>query len=232
MQYIAHPYWEVDLLPDLSAETTVLRCKAQFARHGIPDRVISDCGCQFACGAFRTFAKEWSFEHITSSPRHPKANGKAESAVKIVKNLCRRAAFAGEDPWKAILHWRNTPTEGLHCSPAQRLMSRRLRTHLPVADQLLMPRVINEIPDKLCVKRQMAKLSYDRSAKDLPELNIGQPIRMKPLPGDRTGRWRKGVCLQQVAPGPMLLMWRGQHTVATGSILDLRRESPRCHQGI
>ncbi|KAJ8006345.1 hypothetical protein DPEC_G00134270 [Dallia pectoralis] len=193
-------FWEVDLLPDLSAETTILRCKAQFARHGIPDRVICDCGCQFACGAFRTFANEWSFEHVTSSPRHPKANGKAESAVKIVKNLCRRAAFAGEDPWKAILHWRNTPTEGLYCSPAQRLMSRRLRTHLPVTDQLLTPRVINEIPDKLCMKRRMAKLSYDRSAKDLPELNIGQPIRMKPLPGDRTGRWRKGVCLQQAGP--------------------------------
>lgn len=193
-------FWEVDLLPDLSAETTVLRCKAQFARHGIPDRVISDCGCQFACGAFRAFAKEWCFEHVTSSPRHPKANGKAESAVKIVKSLCRRAAFAGEDPWKAILHWRNTPTEGLHCSPAQRLMSRRLRTHLPVADQLLMPRVITEIPEKLCLKRQIAKLNYDRSARDLPELNVGQPIRMKPLPGDRTGRWRKGVCLQQVGP--------------------------------
>ncbi|KAJ7993830.1 hypothetical protein DPEC_G00258780 [Dallia pectoralis] len=130
----------------------------------------------------------------------PKANGKAESAVKIVNNLCRRAAFAGEDPWKAILHWRNMPTEGLHCSPAQRLMSRRLRTHLPVTDQLLMPRVINEIPHKLCMKRRMAKLSYDRSAKDLPELNIGQPIRTKPLPGDRTGRWRKGVCLQQAGP--------------------------------
>lgn len=50
------------------------------------------------------------------------------------------------------------------------------------------------------MKLQIAKLNYDRSAKDLPELNVGQPIRMKPLPGDRTGRWRKGVCLQQAGP--------------------------------
>ena len=69
-----------------------------------------------------------------SSPRHPKANGKAESAVKIVKGLCRKADRADEDPWKAFLHWRNTPTEGMRCSPEHRLMSRRLRTLLPVAD--------------------------------------------------------------------------------------------------
>lgn len=119
-------------------------------------QVISDCGCQFACGAFRTFAKEWCFEHVTSSSRHPKANGKAESAVKIVKNLCRRAAFAGEDPWKAILHWRN----------------------------------------------------------------IGQPIRMKPLPGDRTGRWKKGVCLQQAGPRSYVVNVEG--TTYRRSRVDLR----------
>ena len=28
---------------------------------------------------------------------------------------------------------------------------------------------------------------------------------MKPLPGDRTGRWRKGVCLQQVGPRSYLV---------------------------
>ena len=31
--------WEIDLLPDLSAEAALRRCKAQVARHGIPDRV-------------------------------------------------------------------------------------------------------------------------------------------------------------------------------------------------
>ena len=89
-------FWEIDLLPDLSADTTIRRCKAQFARHGVPDRAISDCGVQFASGEFRAFAREWGFEHVMSSTRHPKANGKAESAVKIVKSLCRRA--------EAILH--------------------------------------------------------------------------------------------------------------------------------
>ena len=93
------------MLPDLSAETTVLRCKAQFARHGQPDRVITDCGPQFDCETFKRFAKEWDFEHVKSSPRHPKFNGKAESAVKIVKNLCKKAACAGNDSWLAVQQW-------------------------------------------------------------------------------------------------------------------------------
>lgn len=107
--------------------------------------------------------------------------------MKIVKGLCRKADRADEDPWNSFLHWRNTPTEGLRCSPAQLLMSRMLRTLLPVADQLLAPQVITGVTDKLKVKHQVAKLTYDRSAKDLPELHIGQHIRLKPLPGDRTG---------------------------------------------
>ena len=115
---------------------------------------LTDCGSQFDCGTFRRFAKEWDFDHVMSSPRHPKSNGKAESAVKIVKNICKKAASAGDDPWLAILQWRNTPTEGMLSSPAQRLMSRRLRTPLPVADTLLEPRGVTEVPDKLRSKHQ------------------------------------------------------------------------------
>ena len=167
-------------------------------------------------------AREWGFEHVMSSPRHPKANGKAESAMKIIKSLCRKAVAANEDPWKAILCWRNTPTEGLHCSPAQRLMSRRLRTPLPVADQLLMHRVATGIPEKLRGKHQIAKRTYDRSARDLSELNVSQPIRMKPLPGDWTCRWRRG-------PGRTSLMWRGPSIAGTGSISDWQREPLPIH---
>lgn len=56
---------------------------------------------------------------------------------------------------------------------------------------------------------EASKLVYDRSAKDLPELNIGQPIRMKLLPDDRMGRWRRGVCLWQVGPRSYLINVEG-----------------------
>ncbi|GAA6097117.1 uncharacterized protein K02A2.6-like [Tachysurus ichikawai] len=96
-------FWEIELLPDLSAETVIKRCKAQFARHCQPDRVITDNGPQFGA-LFKRFASNWEFEHVTSSPRHPKSNGKAESAVKIAKHLLCKALHDRTDPWKAILH--------------------------------------------------------------------------------------------------------------------------------
>ena len=211
-------FWEIEHLPDLSAETTIKRCKAQFARYGQPDRVITDCGL------FRQFAQHWGFEHVTSSPRHPKANGKAESAVKIAKNICKRASGAGDDAWRAILLWRNTPTVGMDSSPAQRLMARRLKTPLPLTDELLEPCVVPGVKEKIQYKRQVAKHYYDRSAKDLPELRIGQSFRMKPLPGDRTGRWRRGMCLQQVAPRSYLVEVDG--TTYRRNRIDLRPAEP------
>lgn len=124
------------------------------------------------------------FKHVTSSPRHPKANRKAESAVKIAKNLLRKASRDSTDPWKAILHWRNTPTEHMESSPAQRLMSRRLKTSIPVTNRLLELAVVKGVTEKLRHKRQLAKLFYDRSAQVLPELEVGETVRMKP--------WRAG----------------------------------------
>ena len=73
----------------------------------------------------------WDFKHRTSSPGNSKANSKVESAVKTAKNLLRKALSAGTDPYIAILDYRNTPTQGMASSPAQRLMSRRTRTLLP-----------------------------------------------------------------------------------------------------
>lgn len=62
-------FWEIDLLPDLAAETAIQRCKMQFSSYRIPDRVISNCGSQFDCGEFRPFAKEWGFKHFMSTWR-------------------------------------------------------------------------------------------------------------------------------------------------------------------
>ena len=52
-------------------------------------------------------------------PRLQQANDKAESAVKIAKNLLRKEGESGEDPYLSILAHRYTTPEGVHASPIQ-----------------------------------------------------------------------------------------------------------------
>jgi hypothetical protein len=68
-----------------------------------------------------------------------------------------------------------------------------------VANKILEPCVIVGITDKLGHRKHLAKCFYDRTARDLPELEVGETIRMKPLPGDHTGLCSLGTCLQRVA---------------------------------
>ena len=51
--------------------------------------------------------------------------------MKTAKNLLRKALSAGTVPYIAIVDYRNTPTQGMESSPAQRLMTRRTKTLLP-----------------------------------------------------------------------------------------------------
>ena len=74
---------------------------------------------------------------------------KAEAAIKIAKTMLKKEHRDKKDPWLAILDWRNTPTEQIGTSSVQRLMSRRTRTHLPTADELLNPEVVNGVTQKI-----------------------------------------------------------------------------------
>lgn len=57
------------------------------------------------------------------------------------KHLMRKAQTEDKDPYLAILDHRNTPSQGKNVSPAQRLLSRRTQTLLPIRDSLLQPEI-------------------------------------------------------------------------------------------
>ena len=124
-------FWEIDHLPDTKASTTIKKLKCHFARQGIPDIVISDNGPQFACDKFAHFASEWAFEHRPGSSGHQQTNGKSEAAVKDAKRLLRKGKETDGDLYLVVLALRNTPTEAMDTSPAQRLLGRRCETQLP-----------------------------------------------------------------------------------------------------
>ena len=83
-------YIEIALLNHPTAREVITNLKSIFARHRIPEQVISDNGPQYSSQAFTTFAKEYQFQHVTSSPLYPQGNGEAERAIKTIKWLLKK----------------------------------------------------------------------------------------------------------------------------------------------
>lgn len=111
-------YFELDEISSASAKSMIDASKKNFARHGIPEIVVSDGAKGFDGLEFEKFSKEWEFRHTSSSPHHQQGNGKSESAVKIAKAILqktketsariKRSMESDDGIWKAILLWRNT----------------------------------------------------------------------------------------------------------------------------
>ncbi|XP_051905587.1 uncharacterized protein K02A2.6-like [Hippocampus zosterae] len=171
-------YVEIASLASSKSDEVIRHLKSIYARHGIPDRLVSDGGPQFSGTGFRAFAESYGFRHITSSPRYPQGNAEAERAVQTVKGLLKKA----DDPYLALLAYRATPLENGY-SPAQLLMGRRLRTTVPVLPALLDPAV----PDRDAVVRsEREKRTKDAQrynmrhrAQNLVRLDPGQDVWIK-----------------------------------------------------
>jgi len=116
-------FFVLEQLQDTTTTSVVEMLKRSFATYVFPVTVRTDNGPQLVSEEFQEFAREWKFNHITSSPYYAQSNGKAESAVKIAKSLLQKAKRDGRDIWLYLLEWRNVPSQGLDSSPCQRLMS-------------------------------------------------------------------------------------------------------------
>ena len=117
--------------------------------------------------------------------------------MKTIKRLFKKCKESGQSEFLALLNWRNTPTEGIGPSPAQRLMGRRCKTLLPMASTLLKPRYDTEAEEKaLTIRRQKQERYYNRSTKPLKPINPGETVRMK-LPGG--DKWTQGTCTGKLA---------------------------------
>ena len=125
---------------------------------------------------FLTFAKSWGIMTTTSSPTYSQSNGQAERFVQTLKRILKKATDLREDPFLALLEYRNTPVSGMKYSPAQILFSRRLRTKLPIATSLLSPVVVDPSFD-LIRNQARQKRYYDRrGVKPLPSLKRGDVV--------------------------------------------------------
>ena len=124
---------------------------------------------------FAKFAKSWNFLHTTSSPYYSHSIGNAETAVKIAKTLLGKVKRSKLDFYKALLNWRNTPTEGINALPSQQIFLRCTKTKLPTTEKLLVPNVSRHVSELITRKRQLVKYYHHENSKSLLALEQGQP---------------------------------------------------------
>ena len=174
-----------------TAEGLMTTLRTFFAATGIPEVFRSDNGPQFTAHNFGKFLKAWGVRLVTSSPYYPQSNGHAEAGVKSVKHLiikCTKNGNLDTDEFAAgLLELRNTPRADGQ-SPAQVLFGHPLRSNIPVhhrSYQSEWQKSEQREARRDCLQRK-AEAKYNQTAKDLPELIVGNHILLQDR---RTGRW-------------------------------------------
>lgn len=65
----------------------------------------------------------------------------AEKAIGIAKSILKKAEEEGASAKAALLEYRNLPISGMNVSPAELLMSRKLRTMIPITKSQLKQKI-------------------------------------------------------------------------------------------
>ena len=144
---------EIAKLTSTTAVSVISHLISIFIHHGVPEVVVLDNGPQYSSAVFEEFSKEYEFDHVTSGPKYPQANGEAERAVKTTKQLLEK----NTDPYLALLAYRSTPLENGY-SPSELLMGRKLRTTLPTTPKQLKP----SLPKESVVREKERKIKDTR----------------------------------------------------------------------
>ena len=170
--------------------TTLLKA---FCRTGAPDIVWSDQGPQFTSKLFQDFSKEWGFQHITSSPMYPQSNGKAEATVKSMKKLIQaswtRGAVDERKLTRAILQYRNTPSQRDRLSPAQKLFGHPIQDTIPAHRRAFASQwqLSAEEAEKRAINyKEQVEHYYNQHARALPEIHVGSNVAIQ---NTTTKRW-------------------------------------------
>lgn len=139
---------------------------------------------------FREFCNHHAITPTTTSPEYPQARALAEKSVQTAKKLIKKSSETKTDLTHALLEYRNTPVKGLDTSPSQLLMSRMLKTDLPMADKLRSPIVQVNVPQKLNQNRARAAAYYNRDAKPRDDFHTGDKVYYKKT---SNAEWRNGI---------------------------------------
>ena len=167
-------YPELLQMKTTSSSAVTMAIKSVFARYGVPEVVMSDNGPQDKAKEFSDFAKDWEFEHITSSPYYPQSNSMAENAVKAMKSIVKKS----QDIYKALLAYRTKPLQHGY-SPAAIMMGRNLKGTLLIHPSKLTTKITAAITEDRRRQHETQKLYFNKGTNSLSKLEAGNHVRVK-----------------------------------------------------
>ena len=137
---------EVCVMNSITSENTIEKLQMIFATHGLPKVIVSDNGPSLTSSEFAQFCRVNGIKHIVSAPYHPATNGLAERAVQSFKLGLEKIQGGSLQSRlsRFLFRYRITPHSVTGVSPAEALMSKRLRCQLDLAHPDFGDRVRND----------------------------------------------------------------------------------------
>ena len=178
-----HSKWlEVDIMPDVTRETTIEQLCNLFARFRIPECLVSDKGAQFSSREFAEFTKRNGIKQILVAPYHPRSNWQAKRFVQKLKQFFKvqenASALLTHNLARFRFSYRTTPNSTTGQTPAEFFFSRRLRTRL----DLLCP----DLGRKTANKQADQKMQNNLYAKER-QFEIGESVLLRILEDRQNG---------------------------------------------
>ncbi len=162
-----------------NASDVMKEMRRYFTDMGVPVELKTDGGPQFRAKEFQDFLGSWGVKSTMSTPHYPQSNGHAESVVKAMKNLVAKATGGKTEDeafLRGLLEFRNTPRADGR-SPNQIVFGHPTRSMVPAhKTSLEKEELVNQRTEELREKR---KEHYDQRAHALPDLKVGDTVRLQ-----------------------------------------------------
>ena len=190
----AHSKWpEVEVLKSTTTEKTIEALKLLFARHGLPQQVISDNGLQFTSSEFTGFLRANRIKHILCAPYHPASNGQVERFVQTLKRTLKTCRKDGKTLHhrlaEFLLEYRATSHATTNVAPSELFLKRKLRTRF----DLMLPNLKGYVTSKQADQKQY----HDEHGKPR-SLFPGTPVMVRAYIG--RDKWIQGIVLRKLGP--------------------------------
>ena len=150
---------EAHIMNSTTSFSTVNKLREMFAKHGLPEVIVSDNAANFVGEEFETFMRRNGIVHVTSAPFHPSLNGLGERAVQTLTFVIVKTEGDTLDVklQRFLFDYRRTPHSTTGKSPMEVLNKRKMRSRL----DLLQPSLQGHVRKK---QTQM-NMDHDRGTR-------------------------------------------------------------------